>query len=263
MSTQELFVAAARKCLSTGRKSLSIPQSVDLAAMLSAVDLGLKPALLYDSNGACAEQVQLYLSSLQSLQLVSKSLLTLDLNGNSLIVNPVAVGSNLQQVLRDNSVAAIDVCRSLEKPIIADPPRGELKSMTQDLLLLLGEFQQLEEAEKCLYVGEKCEEWNLCTAFGLLLGYPVTYWFDQTESFENCLSMTPLMVVTATATWQADAAGHRCCLFSFSVPAALHEETRSNLENWKFRLQERFEQQHILKDLTVSQSIVTLPSVCL
>lgn len=263
MSTQELFVAAARKCLSAGRKSLSGPQSLDLAAQVSAVDLGLKPALLYDSNSAGADQVQQYLSSLQSSQLVSKSLLTLDLNGNALIVNPVTVRSNVEQLFHDSSVAVIDVCHSLEKPTISDPLRGELKSMTHDLLLLLRGLEQLKEAEKPHYVGEKSEGWNLCTVFGLLLGYPATYWFDQTKSFENCLSMTPLTVTTASATWQADNAGHRCHLYSFSIPAVLLGEVESNLENWRLCLQERFQKQNVLKDLTICQSTVTLPSVCL
>lgn len=263
MSTQELFVAAARKCLSAGRKSLSVTQSLDLAAQVLAVDLGLKPALLYDSNSAGADQVQQYLSSLQSSQLVSKSLLTLDLNGNVLIINPDTVRSNVEQLFQNSSVAVIDVCHSLEKPTITDPLRGELKSMTHGLLLLLRGFGELTEAEKPHYVGEKSEEWNLCTVFGLLLGYPVTYWFDQTKSFENCLSMTPLMVTTALATWQADSAGHRCCLYSFSIPAVLLQETQSNLENWRLCLQERFQQQNVLKDLTVCQSTATLPSVCL
>lgn len=263
MSTQELVVAAARKCLCSGRKSLSVPQSLDLAAQVLAVDLGLKPALLYDSNSAGADQVQQYLSSLQSSQLVSKSLLTLDLNGNALIVNPGVVRSNVEQLFHDSSVAVIDVCPSLEKPTITDPLRGELKSMTHDLLLLWRGFGELTAAEKPHYVGEKAERWNLCTVFGLLLGYPVTYWFDQTKSFENCLSMTPLMVTTASATWQADSAGHRCHLYSFSVPAVLLQETQSNLENWRLCLKERFQQQNVLKDLTVCQSTVTLPAVCL
>ncbi|XP_044028669.1 UPF0739 protein C1orf74 homolog isoform X1 [Siniperca chuatsi] len=263
MSTQELFVAAAHKCLSAGRKSLSVPQSRDLAAQVLAVDLGLKPALLYDSNGASADQVRQYLSSLQSSQLVSKSLLTLDLNGNALIVNPVTVRSNVEQLFHDGNVAVIDVCHSLEKPTIADPLRRELKSMAHDLLLLLRGFEHLTEAEKPHYVGEKSDEWNLCTVFGLLLGYPVTYWFDQTKSFENCLSMTPLIVTTASATWQADTAAHRCCLYSFSVPAVLLKEIQSNLEHWRLCLQERFQQQNVLKDLTVCQSTVILPSVCL
>lgn len=260
MSTQELFVAAARKCLSAGRKLLSVPQCLDLAAQVSAIDLGLKPALLYDSNGASADQLQLYLSSLQSSQLVSKSLLTLDLNGNALIVNPDAVRSNVERLIRGD-VAVVDVCHSLERPAVADLCR--LKSMANDLLLLLKGLQHLKEAEEPHYVGEESEEWNLCTVFGLFLGYPVTYWFDQTKSFENCLSMTPLMVTAASVTWQTDATAHRCCLYSFSIPAVLLEEIRPSLENWRLRLQERFQQQNVLQDLTVCQSTVTLPSVCL
>lgn len=263
MSSQELFVAAARQCLSAGRKSLSVPQSLDLAAQVLAVDLGLKPALLYDSNGAGADQLQRYLSSLQSSQLVSKSLFTLDLSGNALIVNPITVRANVEQLFCDGGAAVIDVCHSLQKPAVADSLRGEIKSMASDLLFLLEELERPTKGEEPHYVGEKAEEWNLCTAFGLLLGYPAAYWFDQTKSFENCLSMTPLMVTTASATWQVDAAGHRCCLYSFSVPAGLLQEVQSNLENWRLRLQERFQQQNVLKDLSVCQSAVTLPSVCL
>ncbi|KAK2862055.1 hypothetical protein Q5P01_001588 [Channa striata] len=263
MSTQELFVAAARNCLCANRKHPSVPQSVDLATQVLAVDLGLKPALLYDLNGACAEQVQQYLSSLQAFQLVSKSLLTMDLNGNTLIVNPVTVISNLEQVLNDSSVAVIDICHSLDKPSIINPLTEELNGMVQNLLLLLRDAEQLREAEKPLYVEDKCEPWNLCTAFGLLLGYPITYWFNQTKSFENCLSMTPLMVTTAAVTWQADAAGHFCQLYSFSVPEALLNETHLKLEHWKLCLQKRFQQQNNLQDLKFCQTTVTLPSVCL
>lgn len=258
MSTQELFIAAARKCLSVGRKSLSIPQSLDLAVQVLAVDLGLKPALLYDINSASAEQVQQYLISLQTAQLVSISLVTLVISDNALIVNPAVVTANLEQLLHGSSVAVIDVRHSLEKPNITDPFSGDLKTMAQDLLAVLRGFVQ-----KPLYVGEKSDKWNLCTLFGILLGYPVTYWFDQNESFENCLAMTPLTVTTASAAWQADTEVHRCCLYSFSIPAVLHEETRSALEYWTLRLHKRFQQQTVLKDLNVCQSVVTLPSVCL
>ncbi|XP_068171189.1 UPF0739 protein C1orf74 homolog [Antennarius striatus] len=263
MSTQELFISAAHKCLSAGKKRLSVTKCLDVAAQLSAVDLGLKPALLYDINSASADQVQQYLSSLQASQLVSKSLLTLELNGNALIVNPISVQSSVEQFFCDSSVAVIDICHSLEKPAITDPDRGELKSMKHDLLLLLRKLTEPMEDDKPQYVGQKSEEWNLCTVFGLLLGYPVTYWFDQTKTFENCLSMTPLVVTTASATWQGDATGHRCCLYSFSIPAILLQEFQPKLDKWRHRLQEKINQQDVLKDLTVCQSTVTLPSVCL
>lgn len=263
MSTQELLVAAARKCLRAGRKSLSITQSLDLAAQVCAVNLGLKPSLLYDINSASAEQLQEYLSSLQSLQLVSNSLLVMSLSGNCFIVNPGSLKTNIQRVLHDSSVTVVDVCHSLESPTIANLQTCKLVNVGQKLLILLEEFQRLEEAEKPLYVGEESEDWNLCSVFGLLLGYPVIYWFDQTVGFENCISMTPLIVITASAAFQTDATTHRCGLYSFSFPAALLEETQSSLQNWKLGLQEIFEQQDVLKDLSLSQSPITLPSLCL
>lgn len=263
MSVRELFTAAARKYLSTGRKSFSACKSLDLAAQVLAVDLGLKAALLYDSNSACADQVQLYLRSLQSSQLVSKSLLTLNVSGNTFIINPALVRSDVEQLLPEGNISVIDVCHLLEKPVTTDPLRGEIGSMTHDLLLLLRRLEKTEDAEKPHDAGKVSEEWNLCTLFGLLLGYPVVYWFDQSKSFENCLSMTPLVVTTASATWQVETTAHTCLLYSFSVPAALLEENQSNLENWKLRLQERFQKQNVLKDLSVCRSTVTLPSVCL
>lgn len=263
MSSQEIFVTAARKHLCVGRKSLSTPDSLNLATQVLAVDLGLKPALLFDSNGSSSEQVQQYLSTLQASQLVSKSVLTLDLNGNTLILNPVWVKSNLERGLCGSSVSVINISHSLEKPTVVDLLRGDLKRMMEDLLLLLRESERLEEAEKPFVVREKWEEWNLCTVFGLLLGYPATYWFDQTHSFENCLSMVPLMVTTVAATWQTGSVGHTCALYSFSIPNSLLTETQSHLDEWRLQLEERFRHQTILKGISVSQSIVTLPSVCL
>lgn len=263
MSSEEFFVSAARKCLSAGRKSLSVPRSLDLAAQVLAVDLGLKPALLYDSNAACAAQVQQYLSSLQSAQLVSKSLLTLDLNGNVVIVNPLAVRSNVEQLFGDGGVAVIDVRHSLDQPAVLSTVQGEVKRTAQDLLLVLEDLERMKGAEKPQYVAETSEEWNLCTVFGLLLGYPATYWFDQTVSHENCLAMTPLLVTTASAGWQAGATSHRFCLYSFSVPAALAQELQTNLGLWTTRLRDGFEKQHVLKDLEICQNTVILPSVCL
>lgn len=262
MSTQNEFVAAAHQCLSVGRKCLSVPQSLDLAAQVVAVDLGLKPALLYDSNNADSDQVQQYLSCMRSRRLLSESLSVLDLNGNTVIINPDAVRSNVEREFCGSGAAVIDVRHFLERPTVVEHDSETITNMTRELLQLLKETEQLQDG-KPLYAEKKSEDWNLCTAFGLLLGYPVTYWFDQTSSFENCLAMTPLVVTTASALWQKETSGYRCCLYSFSVPADLLHETQPILENWRCGLQQRFQQQNVLHDLIVCQKTVTLPSVCL
>ncbi|XP_077459939.1 UPF0739 protein C1orf74 homolog [Stigmatopora argus] len=263
MNAQELAVSAARQCLSTGRKSLSVPQSLDVATQLVAVDLALKPALLYDINSASAEQVYQFLRSCQSSRIVSEALVTLDLNDNSFIINLAAARSNLERVLDNASPVVIDVSSSLEKPAITECVRTGLKNIAQELLLLLRRFDTTKEVDQGIYVAEGSEVWNLSAVFGLLLGYPATYWFDQTESFENCLAMTPLTVTKAFATWPANAISQKYCLYSFSIPAVLQNETLSVVEKWKLGLHERFQQQNVLKDLTICHSAVTLSSVCL
>jgi len=265
MASHAVFCTAAHKCLSVRRKNLSVAQSVDLAMQVQAVDVGLKPALLYDSNGADVEQVQEYLTSLQSVQLVSKSLLTMAFSGNALIVNPAIVMSNLEQLLNaTNPVIVINVCHSLETPSIVDPVNNDFRNMIQELLIMLRLFVNQAEVGKPLYAEEKCNDWNLCSLFGIVLGYPATYWFDQSRSFENCLAMTPLMVTKASATWKAcRGEEHTCLLYSFSIPAVLHKDTQCNVDRWNLRLKERFQQQTVFSDLNVCQSVVTLPSVCL
>lgn len=261
MTTQDI-VAAAKKYLSTRRKSLSLSKMLDLFTQVLAVDLGLKPALLYDFNCCSSEQVQQYLSSLQSSQLVSKSLFTLDLNGNTLIVNQEIVLFHINEILSGVIVGVVDVSHSLKTPVLFDLLREELIHMVQKLQLLIKGFEQKDDC-KPLYAGEQCEDWNLCTIFGLLLGYPVTYWFDQTKSYENCLTMTTLMVTTASATWVTNAGNRMSCLYSFSVPADLFHKTQPLLKNWNKRLQERFKKQNVFANLTIDHTSVTLASVCL
>lgn len=256
-------MVTAHECLSVGKKSICKSLSIDLNAQVLAVDLGLKPALLYDLNCATASQVQQYLCTLQSNNFVSKSLITVDINDNVLIVNPDMLIKRLKRLLLGSNVMVIDVCHTLEKPTIAETFSGDLQSMLYDLLTILQMYLKLPKTDKPLLVGDEAEKWNLCTLFGILLGFPFTYWFDQSKGFENCLAMTPLTVIKASVSWQAETDRHVCCLYSFSTPALLHKQIQSTLENWSLWLKESFLQQTVLSDLVITQSNVTLASVCL
>ncbi|CAL8254380.1 UPF0739 protein C1orf74 homolog [Gadus morhua] len=263
MSNERPFSVAACKWLSVGKKSICGSLSIELGVQVLAVDLGLKPALLYDINCATADQVQQYLCTLQSNSLVSKSLITVDINGNVLIVNPDMMMEHLKQLLISSYVSVIDVSHTLEKPHITEPLSGDLRSMLQELMSVLQTHVQSPNKDQPLLVGDEAGKWNLCTLFGILLGFPCTYWFDQGKSFENCLAMTPLMVFKASVSWQTETAGHACCLYSFSTPVLLHNETQASLDHWSRGLTERFQQQSLLSNLSITQSRVTLRSVCL
>lgn len=262
MATQASFVTAAKKYLSTRKKSLSVEKILDLFTQILAVDLSLKPAFLYDANSASSEQVHLYLSSLQSSQIVSKSLFTLDLNGNTLIVNKEYALFHLNEILSGDNVGVVDVSYLLKVPVLYNLSRGDFVNMVQQLQLIMENFDRNTNC-KPLCVGKQCEDRNLCMIFGLLLGYPVTYWFDQNMSYETCLSMTTLMVTTAAATWETEALKHTSCLYSFSVPADLSCKTQPLLKNWDGRLRESFEKQHVFTNLNISQTLAPLASVSL
>ena len=173
MSNERPYTVAARKCLSVGKKSVCGSLSIDLGAQVLAVDLGLKPALLYDINCATANQVQQYVCTLQSYRFVSMSLITVDILGSVLIVNQNMLIEHLKRLLLRSNVMVIDVCHTLEKPTIAEPLSRDLQSMLVDLLSILQACVHLPNADTPLVVGEKAEKWNLCTLFGILLGFPL------------------------------------------------------------------------------------------
>ncbi|NWR77249.1 CA074 protein, partial [Centropus unirufus] len=105
--------------------------------------------------------------------------------------------------------------------------------------------------------------WNLCTIFGVLLGYPVAYTFSVEEGDENCLAMTPLRVFTVQAACPRIKDGLVVQIYSFSVPESLCVELKEVLDAWCEELKEAFSTQSDFVDLCISSKVVSLPAVAL
>lgn len=256
-SSPETLISAAQKCLCSRKKRLSPSSCLEVTIHIIAVDLGVKPALLYDSNGASPDQLQLYLHSLQESGVVSNSLRIMSINDNTFIINPDIMKSHLGELLKSKSLPLIDVCSSRKRPVLCAFERSA-EEMVRSFLEVFMNGLDLVVLEEELY-----KDWNLCTFFGILLGYPASYWFEQTQGFENCLSMTPLVVCTVWVRWQIHEIKQRCCLYSFSVPEELWSDVQSHIQCWTDHLRERFSKQTVLTDLCFSRDTVTLPSVTL
>lgn len=254
------LVAAAQKFLRVGKKRLSSSACLNLTVQLMAVDLGVKHALLYDCNAASPEQVQLFLSSVKDLGIITNALRMLSIDDNTIILNPATMEAHLDELLQNKSLFLIDVCPSRKQPVLTG-----IEKRTEDMVKsLLGLFRDAVDESSIIVVEEELyNEWNLCTLFGILLGYPATYWFDQTKGFENCLSMTPLALCTVQVKWEINDINHCCCLYSFSVPEELWVELQSRIHRWTESLRERFNKQSVLTDLSFSKDTVTLPAVTL
>ena len=87
--------------------------------------------------------------------------------------------------------------------------------------------------------------WNGCSLFGILLGFPCVYYYDVEYSDQNCLSYAQLIQIQG---FQYDRV-----VASFTVPKVIYDNSDSNvnqiIENWR----ERFER--------TSQETVTFPSI--
>lgn len=262
MNSVDIYLSAAHKFLCCGnkKKRLSSYLCLDLTVQVLAVDLGLKPALLYDSNAASAEQLLHYANSLQETGVLSAALQIVSIDGNSLIVNPELMKAHLEELLQKRSLITVDICPWSEQPTTSGTSRSE--DMVKDMFEF---FKNKEDiCSSVIVVDEELYgSWNLCTLFGILLGYPASYWFDQTQGFENCLSMTPLVVNKVQVCWGVGDGRHCSCLYSFSVPEVLWGEVCTHIEQWAEHLRDRFSKQTVLTELSFSKETVVLPSVTL
>ncbi|KAK2858008.1 hypothetical protein Q7C36_005927 [Tachysurus vachellii] len=260
----DIFISKAQMFLCCGKKKKrQIPHSscLDMAVQIIAVDLGLKPAVLYDLNSACAEQIQRYVSSLHEAGVLNTTLRIFSISGSCLVVNCNLMKEHLSEVLEKKSLLTVDVCAWKEQPslIVMD---SSTKHMVKEMLDFI--MDKEDQHPSIIVVEEELHErWNLCTLFGILLGYPTSYWFNQAQSFENCLSMTPLVVNKVWVCWPICDTKHSSCLYSFSVPEVLWAEIDTFIQNWVERLRGRFCKQTVLIKLSISKETVILPTVAL
>ncbi|XP_006888010.1 PREDICTED: UPF0739 protein C1orf74 homolog [Elephantulus edwardii] len=257
----QLLVAAAQQTLGVGKRR-SPPRAIclNLAGEVLAVACGLKPALLYDCNGAGASQIQNYLEELQRLGFLTLELHILELGENSLIVSPEHACRHLQQVLL-GAIAFVDVSSSLPHPSICSLDQlQDLKGLVAEILMHLQGLQKnlslTVSRSRLHYTG-----WNFCTVFGILLGYPVPYTFHLNQGGDNCLALTPLRVFTVQVSWLLGQPPVQ--LYSFSVPESLFPALRDSVNTWEEALRTQCRIQSDFTDLSISSEVVTLPAVAL
>lgn len=76
---------------------------------------------------------------------------------------------------------------------------------------------------------------NRSTVFGLLLGYPVVYWYSNVASADNCLSHVPLRMFRISAV-DNTADSKPTVIYSFTVPQQLYSQCQVLIDNWQEQL---------------------------
>lgn len=257
----QLLVAAAQQTLGTGKKR-GPPRAICLriAGAVLAVSRGLKPAVLYDWNSSGVAALQTYLKELQGMGFLPAGLHILEIGESNLIVSPEHVRQRLERVLL-GAVAVVDVSSSRHHPSIC--PLDQLPDLKSLIAEILTHFRGLQKdvSQGVSHSKLRPSDWNLCTVFGLLLGYPVSYTFHPSHGGGNCLAMTPLRVFTAQVSWQPGQLP--VLLYSFSVPESLFPALRDFVQVWEEDLRTGLKTQSVFADLSISSEVVTLPAVAL
>ncbi|XP_043911716.1 UPF0739 protein C1orf74 homolog [Protopterus annectens] len=261
------LISAAQRFLRTSRrKSIPADACLRIAGEFLAVGSGLKPGFLYDYNAAGAVDVLNYCLALRQLGLTSgmASLYVFELGGSVLLLNLEHSIQRLEMLIgrKDANFPAVDVSANRALPAVCSPAvRDQIRCHLSDILQQLKVLRHSsgDMVHKLL----SPPEWNLCTLFGTLLGYPLPYWFDTSKGFENCLALTPLRVYTVKACCSRVAGGINLTVYSFSVPECVLGEVEDCLDTWLEELQNGFRGQSDFSDLTFSTKTVSLAAVAL
>ncbi|XP_067913367.1 UPF0739 protein C1orf74 homolog [Heterodontus francisci] len=264
---EQLIFAAQKTLRIKQRKKLSESRCLNLSAEILAVDSELKPTFLFDYSLAKAEQIQEYVQEIQKIGLLSQDLHILSIEDNVLIINLNKTIRHLERALQENGVPVIDVSVHRASPRLAEACVTKQVKAHLDLILkhLKSQVVQRGRSESGLVSASEIfsSDWNLCTLFGFLLGFPVSYWFDFNKSFENCLSMTELRVFSVSVFCPRIAKNLKHQMYSFSVPEILYLDLQSTIETWNRDLQSDFSKQSNFSELRISTEITCQPAITL
>lgn len=261
----QLLINAARYYLQSGKKKGFSPSAaLSLAGEILAVAAGLKPAFLYDYNAAGVTQIRSYVQQLQTISQCGCRFHVLSIGDNVLILNVDTMLMWLKMLLLQNThVYLIDISASRECCGLCEPK--DVSLIKSHISEILNHIKALA-ADSCQMLSSSAifsSEWNLCTVFGVLLGYPASYNFPAQKNSDNCLTLAPLRMFTVRATCCKLREDLRVRFYSFSVPENLYPVLRSGLDAWCEKLKDAFKAQQDFTHLSITAEIVTLKAVAL
>lgn len=158
-----------------------------------------------------------------------------------LICNVVQTVRHLNPAALWNKVRFVDVTATEGFPKLLKQSPAELNNMLTSLLCQLQQVLKSPDSvgdNVATTVLELNPRWNLCSMFGVLLGFPVVYWFQGGSDAANCLSMEELRVVSVRCSnvpclvqdSKVQVSEHE--VYSFSFPVRWEVELSAHVKAW-------------------------------
>ena len=205
----------------------------ELALNLSFICRGIKPGVLWDLGNVDIPR-------LLELRIILQDIFVLDISGDFFLSSRKCFNKHYQK-LESNFPTVIDISKNLPEPGLATVESEQ--KVRNDFRYLLSQINDSDEDVIDMNIGDGI---NVTTMFGLLLDYPVVYYYD-TNKEGNCLANRDLTVykIGSTNLWP----------ISFSVPTNLLPQT--NIPEWLDNLRTSF------SDLDIKSESVNLPFVAM
>ncbi|XP_078595153.1 UPF0739 protein C1orf74 homolog [Branchiostoma floridae x Branchiostoma japonicum] len=276
MAAEPSLLASWRQVLCSVFGKKSAKYTTDLMCDILSVDIGLKPAFLVDYGGLGCSKMTVFTEEVLRSGLVQHRLAVLTVGSDVLVLNADTSVAHLQVVQSDWDSFVVDVTLGSPEPTPATEFCNQtVRECARDVVRCVATMRNMSVLQTNI---APQENWNISTLFGLLVGYPVLYWYDPTQH-DTCLSMVPLLVynVYVCLDWNtAHALGHKSVcdcpeernhhkhkLYSFSVPNNVKQDFSKQIDHWFERVQELFALQDLFCCLEMTCSEMTLPTVAL
>lgn len=204
---------------------------------IKAVDISIKTAYLYDIGPPVGHKLQALVIELHAESLIENYLNVVKVGMDCLIVNPESLkavkASFVNTQFESYETKFVDITSGSDSIIINNETiRTELHeavtNIARNLVFDRVNLLSLSDSVCC----------NRTSLFGLLLGYPVVYWFDESKNKQqNYLSMVPLCCVQVTAAMMEDYSDQNCeteshHLYSFSYPSCHNDILQAVVRKW-------------------------------
>ena len=112
------------------------------------------------------------------LNAVGDGAFILKLDLDYFVFNKTILVSHLHRLLTENTSVYIDISSSNPSPVLCSSTIvTQINSSVEQVLL------NLEKSKNSFLYLENTESWNLSTLFGVLLGFPVVYWYSQEQVY--------------------------------------------------------------------------------
>lgn len=187
-----------------------------IAVQIFAVMRGLKAGFLWDIGPRPAiEQVSSAIETVNNCFSVDQALLVV------LLADEIFICRKQYEPV---NCVLIDVSKSLKIPVI--------KENQTSLAQVLGDVQKTFQDNQLgsVVVNLNVQDFCIPTVMGLLIGYPILFWYDEDSNNENCLSGIELKVFQVSFLDKT--------VMSFSVPESLLnlQSIQEKIEEWEAKI---------------------------